>query len=49
MINTDADVRSLLVSRLLHRCDALVPREHLALRTSPRILLFAACVQRSLP
>ena len=45
--NTDADVRSLLVSHRLHRRNILVPRERLALHTSPRILFSAACVQRN--
>ena len=47
VINTDADVRSLLVSHRPHRRDILVPRERLALHTSPRILFSAACVQRN--
>ena len=47
VINTDADVSSLLVSHRLHRRDILVPRERLALHTSPRILFSAACVQRN--
>ena len=47
MTNTDADVRSLLVSHRLHRRNILVPRERLALHTSPRILFSAACVQRN--
>jgi len=45
--NTVADVRSLLVSHRLHRRNILVPRERLALHTSPRILFSAACVQRN--
>ena len=45
--NTDADVRSLLVSHRLHRRNILVPRERLALHTSPRILFSAACAQRN--
>ena len=45
--NTVTDVRSLLVSHRLHRRNILVPRERLALHTSPRILFSAACGQRN--
>ena len=47
VINTDADVRSLLVSHRPHRRDILVPRKRLALHTSPRNLFSAACAQRN--